>query len=258
MPSPALLLRRLDDIARSLAARPDTHALLALGSVGAERERLDQFSDLDFFAVVDEAAKPAYLAEIDWLHDAHPVAWSFKNTKDGRKGLFADGVFCEYAVFTPAEMAGAHFAPGRLVWSRADFDRSLCAPKHLPPPRAAGDREWIVGELLSNLYVGLCRYRRGEKWTAMQFVQSHAAHRLAELVALADGGERPGGDPYSIDRRFEARHPEAERIFAECLPGYGRTPEAALAFLRFLDRIGEPVDPAIRGEIERLADSGTA
>src|SRR5688500_13710352 len=50
--TPELLLERLNQIARSLAASGSGLALIGLGSVGEERERLDAWSDLDFFAIV--------------------------------------------------------------------------------------------------------------------------------------------------------------------------------------------------------------
>ena len=43
-----LLLQRLDDIGQSLKDSRQALALLALGSCGVERDRLDQYSDLDF------------------------------------------------------------------------------------------------------------------------------------------------------------------------------------------------------------------
>ena len=49
-----LLLQRLDDIGQSLKDSRQALALLALGSCGAERERLDQYSDLDFFVIVKD------------------------------------------------------------------------------------------------------------------------------------------------------------------------------------------------------------
>jgi hypothetical protein len=51
------LLLGLDGIAASLASRPQALALLALGSCGVEVARLDRFSDLDFFVIVEEPAE---------------------------------------------------------------------------------------------------------------------------------------------------------------------------------------------------------
>jgi hypothetical protein len=46
------LLYRLDEIGKSLEKSGHALALIGLGSVGLELERLDQYSDLDFFVIV--------------------------------------------------------------------------------------------------------------------------------------------------------------------------------------------------------------
>ncbi len=50
--TPTMLLQRLDSIGQCLRASNKALALLGLGSVGIETERLDQYSDVDFFAIV--------------------------------------------------------------------------------------------------------------------------------------------------------------------------------------------------------------
>ena len=77
------LLARLDAIAASVAAHGDAQALIGLGSVGQDTARLDAWSDLDFFLIVDPGAKARYLDDLGWLAAAHPLAWSFRNTGDG-------------------------------------------------------------------------------------------------------------------------------------------------------------------------------
>ena len=109
------LLARLDAIGAALAKSGRAQALLALGSVGRDTERLDDCSDLDFFAIVEPGAKAAFLDDLGWLADIAPVAYAYRNTVDGYKLLYDDGVFCEFAVFEPAELARIPYAPGRLV-----------------------------------------------------------------------------------------------------------------------------------------------
>ena len=99
------LLKRLDDIGRSLAGRPDSLALIGLGSVGRELERLDDYSDLDFFVIVESDRKAGYIADLSWLAAAHPLAFAFRNSDDGHKFLFADGIYGEMAIFGPDELA---------------------------------------------------------------------------------------------------------------------------------------------------------
>ena len=128
---PALLLERIEAIGRSLAASGHALALIALGSIGRDTERLDAWSDLDFFAIVEPGHKARYLGQLDWLAAAHPLAWNFQNTRDGHKALMSDGVFCEFAVFEPAELDAIPFAPGRIVWKRAEVDDAIAVPREV-------------------------------------------------------------------------------------------------------------------------------
>src|ERR1044071_2148218 len=92
------LLARLDAIGQSLSATGQALALLGLGSVGTETSRLDQYSDLDFFAIVKPDTKSRFMDRLDWLEVVNPLAYFFQNTVDGYKALFEDGIFCEFAI----------------------------------------------------------------------------------------------------------------------------------------------------------------
>jgi hypothetical protein len=246
------LLGRLDALAAALAARPDALALLALGSVGLETDRIDPWSDLDFFVIVRQGAKAAYVRELDWLAAAHPIDWAFQNTADGYKALMADGVLCEFAVFEPQELPGIPFAPGRWIWRREDE-----VPAHwatpvpaLPQPQSA---DWRVGEALSNLLVGLQRYLRGERVAAMRMVQVYAMDRVMELIDAVEA-HAPGvsRDPFTADRRFELRHPARASDVRGWAPGIDHTPQAALALLDELAR-HQTLPEAVAARIRALA-----
>lgn len=251
---PAHLAQRLDALASSLAARDDALGLLALGSIGQETSRADAWSDLDFFVLVRAGAKARYLACLDWLHAAHPLAWQFANTRDGCKALMADGMFCEFAVFEPTELSTIPYSPGRWVWRRADE-----VPEHWARPALAlpaqSDPAWLAGEALSNLLVGLQRYRRGECLAAMRMVQVYALDRVLESIdqqeTFAPGVTR---DPFSADRRFEARHPAEAATLRTWAPGIAATPQAALALLQRLESLA-PLPAKVVARIRDLAQS---
>jgi len=151
---PRLLLARLDEIARSLEQSDHAIALIGLGSVGLELDRLDAYSDLDFFVIVESGYKQAYVEDLNWLSAICPIDYYFANTADGFKLLFEDHIFCEFAVFEPGELSAIPFAPGRVVWKQPQVPANISQPAFLPSLPPKHDLEWLLGEALTNLLVG--------------------------------------------------------------------------------------------------------
>ncbi len=229
-----LLLKRLDEIGQSLQRSGHTLALIGLGSVGLDTERLDGYSDLDFFAIVEPGQKQAFLDNLDWLGSLCPIAYSFRNTDDGYKLLFEDGVFCEFAVFEPDELVTIPFSAGRIVWKQAHVPETISQPVYKSSGQPKRDQEWLVGEALTNLYVGMARERRGEHLSAMRFIQGYAVDRLLELIESTSTVQPGLRDEFALERRFEDRHPEMAGHAAGWMQGYERNRESALAILAFL------------------------
>ena len=248
-----LLLRRLDDIGRALSQTDAALALIGLGSVGRELDRLDEFSDLDFFVIVESGHKQAFIDDPSWLGAAHPLVYQFRNTADGYKFLYADGIYGEMAVFDPDELATAAYAPGRLVWARAGVPDAWAAPATWPPRRSPPTVEHLLGEALTNLYVGLTRFRRGEKLSALRFIQGYAVDRVVDLAHLMAEATDANADAFDGPRRFEQRYPTLAAELPALLPGYEGAPAAAAAILTLLGRHFD-LDPAIVAAIrEQLA-----
>jgi hypothetical protein len=251
------MLRRLDDLGAYLAGAGDAWGLLGLGSAGVEHDRMDEHSDLDFFVVVrDSAAKDRYLASIEWLGSAGEVAYSFANDRNGRKVLFADGVFAEYAVFTPDELSRLAFTGARVVWQSPDCTSDLAhlGPAPGGPPFATV--EFHLNEALTNLYVGLHRERRGERLTAARFIQVYAVDRAICLLNLERSPDRR--DPFDTSRRVEQAYAPDVLPLSDLMPGYEHSAAAAEAMLAWLlERY--PADPVIVAAIrEQLRLAGSA
>ena len=179
------LLNRLEAIAQVIKESRRGEALLGLGSVGQDLQRLDAYSDLDFFVIAKPGHKSYFLDSLAWLEAIQPISFSFMNTVDGYKLLFDDGIFCETAVFEPDELANIPYDGARVIWQDEGSSLTFATSNKLPqvsdqPPTV----EWLVGEVLSNLYVGIGRFRRGEKLTAARFIQVHAVDHILELGAL--------------------------------------------------------------------------
>ena len=250
---PELLLARLDGIGAALARSNRALALLALGSAGLELDRLDRYSDLDFFAIVESGRKREFLGDLGWLQEVSPIAYAFRNTPDGYKVLFEDGIFCEFAVFEETELEHIPYAPGRVVWKREGVSDALRFPSLPLPRREERSVEWCLGEALTNLYAGLCRYRRGEKLAAFRLIQVHAIDRLLDLVETTEPAAPSHRDPFAPERRLEQRLPRFAATLPDLAQGYARSVESARAILAFLEE-HFPVNPAMRRAILELCD----
>ena len=255
--NPQSLLKRLDEIGRSLAQSGHALALIGLGSVGEELHRLDEYSDLDFFAIVEAGYKRHYIENLDWLNRLAPIAYHFLNSPDGYKLLFADGIFCEFAVFEIHELSRIPYAPGRFIWRRSGVDDALARPQRPLPERHGHD--WLVGEALSNLIVGLQRHARGEKLSALRLVQVHALDRVLEWLELHEAAAldpRAARDPFSVERRIEWRLAGAAPALPVWAGGYAHTVPAALALLAALEAQGE-VPLEVAAHVRMLARSAS-
>lgn len=106
-----LLTLRLAEIANSVEHSGHALALIALGSGGLDTGRLDNYSDLDFFVIVEDGYKNDYLKDLNWLNSIATLVFQYRNTIDGYKILFQDGVFCELAVLKNTNFPGYLLRP---------------------------------------------------------------------------------------------------------------------------------------------------
>lgn len=228
-------LERIEHIGQSFAASGHGLALIGLGSTGQEHARADEFSDLDFFAVVEQGHKERYLNELNWLSEVAPICWKFRHTSDGVKLWFDDALFCKFSVFEPNELSAVSFAPGKIVWKRADVATNV-AISNQPVPRVVPHNiEWAVGEALSHVHVGMSRYLRGEKLSAFRMVQVEAMQHVLELIERSVDVAFGSRDPFAIERRFETRFPDFAPLLNGMMMGYTDTPLAAEHIVRFIE-----------------------
>ena len=245
-------LQRLDALARVVSEDPAALAVLGLGSAGVETERFDDHSDIDFFLVVaDGAAKARYLADLGWLDGfGGTVAYAFRNTGEGAKVLFEDGLFLEWAVFTPEELAAIPAVGARLVWGRGGFE----LPASAAPPVPSDDTiDFHLGEALTNLFVGLHREQRGERLAATRFIQVYAVDHVLALLRLDEETSRRFPDPFEATRRVEDAESPRTPDWARLIPGYEHNVAAAAATLEWFERWYEPAPAIVRAVRSLLA-----
>lgn len=254
MPQPEILLQRLDQIGESLAQKEGALALLGVGSVGEELDRLDEYSDLDFFVIVESGFKQRFIDRLDWLEDVHPLGYYFKNTDDGYKILFEDGIYGEYAIFEVNELENIPYQGGRVVWKSpeaAQLSINSSNSERIPSIRKDG-LDYSLNEALTNLYVGLGRYARGEKLSAVRFIEGYAIDSILAVLHLLEKEENYFPDCFGNERRLERRFPRFGERLGDMILGYNRVPESALRILNYLESV-YPVNRRLSEEIRKLA-----
>lgn len=188
-------LKRFHDIIEHNKNKDHVLGFIGFGSMH-HTKRLDAYSDIDFFMIVTDQMKHAYLRDVTWLH-VFPVAWWYQETKDGLKVMYEDGVFLEFAVFTPSELKDIPFEHGTIYYLKEGVDKDIFTPKHMPKKDI--DQSYVYNTWLSNLYIGLLRENRGEKAAAFLMIQVYASkHFLTLLNPKVD-------DPFVVERRVEDR-----------------------------------------------------
>lgn len=246
-PAVQRLLDRLDAIAASLAQQDGALALLGLGSVGLDIARADRFSDLDFFAIAEPKSAIALREDLNWLSSVKPLSFAHRNTPDGWKVLFEDGIFAEFAVFSPKQLPQIPFQAGRLVWAHLGFEVNLVAPMRYAEPM---DRAWGISEALTCILVGLGRFHRGEVLAAQRLIQGSALDLVLAMLHAQLAAEQ-GGDPFNPSRRVERIWPDRREWLKQACDGYGHSLEAAQIILTELTRLG-PLPSALVAAIEAL------
>ena len=217
----------------SLAARPEVLGLVALGSMAGRDYQPDEFSDHDFFVVVEPASAEPMRQDLSWLPRADAVLLSFRETAHGLKVIYDDGHLLELAVFTPQELALARVNRYRVLLDRADVTTRMDAVARdtaQAGAAAAATDEALLGQLLSALLVGVGRHLRGERVSGRNLVHAQALRHLLVLLERHVPSDRHGLlDDLDPHRRFEAVYPDLGRQVESALSH--ATPRAAVLLL---------------------------
>ena len=200
-----------DALVAKVATRPEVLGLVLLGS-GAERARIDRWSDHDFYLVVADDVAESYRQDLEWLPDGPPVVLRPRETEHGLKVVLADGHVMELAVASLDDVATFAAHHWRVVHDKGPVSAVIeaCAERtaHEISERPAPDLKRAAGLFCSFLLIGVGRARRGEFVAASAHVRSYALGELLDLVGAlvpaSPGALRDGLDPR---RRVEDSYP---------------------------------------------------
>lgn len=216
--------KTLGEIASAAETAAHTIALVGAGSAGLAMDRMDAYSDLDFFLIIEDGYSSSFINDNSWFGKSLPIDFEFRDTEHGNKVLLHNGVFLEFAIFTLDELARYGIPGLRTIWSKPGFTLP-----EIPFPQAQErDISYYVNQALSNLYIGALRMYRGERLAAMTLIERDALTNL--LLAYRKKYDLPVEDPFNVTRRAELT---LQVDFGDLLHGYchlERSLEAILAF----------------------------
>ncbi len=201
---------RLDEIIANIKSIKGAQALIGIGTTGSDRERMDDYSDLDFFVIAEKDEKPDLLDQLDWLETpTASLVFSFKNTPDGYKVLYSDGIYVEFAIFTEKEYQEVPLACDKVLWSREEISLK---GKHDP---VRTNPDWYFNEAITNLYVAKMRVLRGEVISAHYYLD-HAVDDIMTGITLSQESlHKESIDWANPARRFEKHFPAEAAVVDE-------------------------------------------
>jgi len=223
MTAPARFEALSTGLADGVRQRDGLIGLVLLGSASDEGAvRRDEWSDHDFFALVEAGRGPELRPDLAWLPDPAHIVLTAREGDIGFVAVYDDGHVFEFAFSEAGELAGAVAGDATVVVDdEAGTTASLIAQSR--ERAAAADRfdpENDARLVLVKLLIGVGRARRGEVLNGGQFVRSWAVQCLVRAIR-GRYSERSTTLRDTIDpmRRFEQDFPEWAARIAWALQG---------------------------------------
>lgn len=189
--------------------------LVAVGSMAQQDYQPDQWSDHDFFVVVEPGTQAGFHKDLSWLPQAVEIVFSFQETEHGRKVVYRSGHLLEFAVFDTQEISRAKVNRYRVLLDRTNISQVVAQVKTAssdpePPQAEAAAQDFNeFGEFITNLLVGVGRHNRGERFSGRQFVKSYGLmHLLRLLEKFLPAAEKSLLDNLDPFRRVERVYPQ--------------------------------------------------
>ena len=252
--------RFTQELTQTLSNHEHVIGIVAVGSMAARDYFPDQWSDHDFFVIVQSGYQEFFRNDLRWLPDSDDIVFSFRETAHGVKVLYRDAHLLEFAVFDPQELHLAQINRYRILMDRSNVETQMRnIRKRTTEQTEQKNVHWLFGQFLTNLLVGTGRYHRGEKLSGHAFVKQSALRNLLLLChACLDSKKKSLLDDLDPFRRLEFAFPE----IGEQLNGILalETPQAAAEMLRFAaanlsDRIPGYPAAAVSAVSRRLTDT---
>ena len=241
---------RFDELSQGLTdgirAADGMLGLVLLGSASDQAAgRRDEWSDHDFFAIIEPGRGAALRPGLDWLPDAGRLVLTAREGEIGFVALYDDGHVFEFAYSEVGELDGAVVGDATVVVDDTvgTIDSFIADARARTVVADRFDPENDARLVLVKILIGVGRARRGEVLNAGEFIRIWAVRHLVRAIrgrfADASTSARDAIDPV---RRFEVDHPEWGARIADALAA--PVEDAARRLLRITRGVLEPDWPS--------------
>ena len=223
-------------LAVGVAATEGLLGLVLLGSASDDAvARRDEWSDHDFFAVVEAGRAAGLRPDLSWLPDPDRIVLTAREGEIGFAALYDDGHVLEFAVAEVDELAGAVAGDATVVVDDADGSvaRLVAQARHRADVADRFDPGNDARLVLLKLLIGVGRARRGELLNAGELVRIWAVRHLVRTIRGLDGAASGARDAIDPVRRFEVDFPDwGERIASAVAADVEAAARAILRLMR--------------------------
>jgi hypothetical protein len=195
-----------EQMVQKLKPLPDALGLMFAGSA-ADLSRVDQYSDQDFYLIVNNGTAESFRQNLSWLPRHEEIILSPRETAHGLKVLYRNGTMLEFAVFEIGELS-THLAPkdNRVVFDRGGVQEIIHDITHKQTNDFDPETEYQL--FLTLLHIGIGRIKRGEIIAGSQHIKGYALNHLLGLIRHYEPANIDSSDALNRYRRFESDFPK--------------------------------------------------
>lgn len=231
----SLVQDRLEQIQQQVSSLPHVHELRLSDHAYLQHPMHSNDCDLHFVLLVDSGFQSRFIDCLSWLTEIQHIAFKYRHVGNGYRFLFSDGIYCE---FTVEELKFGESADSVNLTTRQTEIATLRPGDQL---NAIGldegqDEDWLLGEMLTNLLIGLRRFNRGDRLSAFYCIQHHALSSLLELLVQWEVSQTKQKRLAKGDICFEQTYPNARNQVASFAMGYDKSPQSASAMLEYAEQ----------------------
>jgi hypothetical protein len=235
--SPERFERFIEQLRTTVEADPDLIGFVGMGST-AERHRVDEWSDHDFALVTVDGAEDRYRHDLSWLPAAASIALSVVESHGGVKVIYADGHVLEFGITSLAGLSNWAGNAYEVFTDAGGVEEAFAAVVAKPLPTGPRNDAADIRLVLTQVLIGIGRYRRGEVLSAGESVRSEALSYLLRVLGRRLPGDHRLLDSLDPRRRFELVHPELAAEIATAL-----TSDVEVAARSLLDVAERTLEP---------------